>query len=234
MDGTPVGRRVFLGMVGVGAAGVLFGAKAQDWMERVLAPLTARDGTGLSTLLPVGRFRIYTVTGNLPSRSEAKYRLNVRGHVRQPLEMTAAEVRALPPTSITKDFQCVTGWRVHDVTWVGVKLSDLLAKAGLLDGAQGVVFHSFDGAYTETLTMEQALRPDVLIAYTMEGKPLSSAHGGPVRLYVAPMYGYKSCKWLDTIEVTSTKPAPGYWEVRGYDVDAFVGKSNGRDDRPTG
>ena len=72
-----------------------------------------------------------------------------------------------------------------------------------------------------------------IVAYSMEGKALSTAHGGPVRLYVAPMYGYKSCKWLEAIEVTDGRPQPGYWEVRGYDVDAFVGKSNGRDDNPT-
>src|SRR5438128_10508819 len=109
--GTPVGRRVFLGMVGVGAAGVLFGARIQDWMERVLAPLTARDGTGLSTFLPVGRFRIYSVVGDLPHRSEAEYRLHVRGHVQQALQLTAADLRAMPATALTKDFQGVTGWR---------------------------------------------------------------------------------------------------------------------------
>jgi DMSO/TMAO reductase YedYZ molybdopterin-dependent catalytic subunit len=53
-----------------------------------------------------------------------------------------------------------------------------------------------------------------------------------VRLYVAPMYGYKSCKWLGGIELTSDVQ-PGYWENEGYDVDAWVGKSNGRDDAPT-
>jgi DMSO/TMAO reductase YedYZ molybdopterin-dependent catalytic subunit len=220
-------------MLGVGAAGVLFGAKAQDWMERVLAPLTARDGTGLSTFLPVGRFRIYSVVGDLPHKSEAQYRLAVGGHVQQTLQLTVADLRAMPPTRLTKDFQCVTGWRVHDVHWAGVRLSDVLHRAGLLDGAKGVVFRSFDGSYTETLTMSQALRDDVLVAYEMEGKPVSTAHGGPVRMYIAPMYGYKSCKWLEAIEVTDHRPPPGYWERRGYDVDAFVGKSNGRDDKPT-
>ena len=73
----------------------------------------------------------------------------------------------------------------------------------------------------------------VLSARSMAGKTVSSEHGGPVRMYVAPMYGYKSCKWLDGINVVAGKPKPGYWEVRGYDVDAFVGKSNGRDDNPT-
>jgi DMSO/TMAO reductase YedYZ molybdopterin-dependent catalytic subunit len=79
--------------------------------------------------------------------------------------------------------------------------------------------------------MDQARRPDVMVAYELQDKPISDAHGGPVRLYVAPMYGYKSCKWLSEIVVTS-KVVEGYWERRGYDVDAFIGRSNGRDDPP--
>ena len=144
-----------------------------------------------------------------------------------------ADLRAMPSLRFTKDFQCVTGWRVHDVAWAGVKLGDVLDAAGASPNAGGVVFRSFDGAYTESLTIDQARRPDVMVAYEMEGEPISSAHGGPVRLYVAPMYGYKSCKWLDTIDVVEGAPPPGYWEVRGYDVAAFVGRSNGREDRPT-
>ncbi len=111
-------------------------------------------------------------------------------------------------------------------------LADLLDAAGVQAAAGGVRFYSFDGAYTETLTMDQARRDDVIVAYEMEGKPVSSAHGGPARLYVAPMYGYKSIKWLETIEVSETEARAGYWEVRGYDTDAWIGKSNGRDDRP--
>ncbi len=230
--GTPVGRRVVLGMMGAGAAGILFGSKAADLLERVVAPLASRDGTGFLSLFPVGRFRIYTVTGKLHSRSDAEYRLNVGGFVESPVTFTLDELKAMPATRMTRDFQCVTGWRVRDVKWVGVRLADLLDRAGVKEGARGVRFLSFDGIYTETLTMEQARRDDVIVAYGMEGKPVSSAHGGPARLYVAPMYGYKSIKWLETIEVSETVPRPGYWEVRGYDIDAWVGKSNGRDDRP--
>jgi DMSO/TMAO reductase YedYZ molybdopterin-dependent catalytic subunit len=80
--------------------------------------------------------------------------------------------------------------------------------------------------------MEQARRSDVIVAYEMLGKPITSDHGGPVRLYVAPMYGYKSCKWLSGIELTD-HVIPGYWEENGYDVDGWVGRSNGRDDVPT-
>src|SRR5438270_7254734 len=166
--GTPVGRRVFLGMVGLGAAGVLLGFKAQDRLEHVLAPITARDGTGLSTFLPVGRFRIYSVTGDLPNKSPADYRLKVGGHVDQPLDLSFADLQAMPPTNLDKDFQCVTGWRVHNVKWTGVRLGDLLNRAGLKAGAGGVEFKSVDGEHTASLTMQQAVRPDVNAPYSID------------------------------------------------------------------
>jgi DMSO/TMAO reductase YedYZ molybdopterin-dependent catalytic subunit len=231
-EGKPVGRRVVLGMLGLGTAGVLVGSRVQDVISRLLAPVTAADGTGLTSLIPAaGRFRIYSVVGHLPSRAQADYKLEVGGLVDRPATLSYADLRGLPATGLTKDFQCVTGWRVRSVPWVGVKLADLLDAAGVHSDAKAVSFRSFDGWYTESLTMDQARRPDVIVAYSMEGKGISSAHGGPVRLYVAPMYGYKSIKWLDAIEVTKDVK-PGYWELRGYDTDAWIGKSNGRDDQP--
>jgi DMSO/TMAO reductase YedYZ molybdopterin-dependent catalytic subunit len=236
--GAPVGRRIVLGMLGLGIGGVLVGARLSDALSRLLAPITAADRTGLSDLLPAGGgFRIYTVTGSLPSADEASYRLTVGGLVDRPASFSVADLRAMPATSLTKDFQCVTGWRVHQVPWVGVRLADVLDRAGVQTGptrgtrGTAVRFTSFDGSYTESLTMEQARRPDVMVAYSMQGGPISRAHGGPVRLYVAPMYGYKSCKWLSGIEVTD-RVQEGYWERRGYDVDAWIGTSNGRDDEP--
>ena len=227
--GKPVGRRVVLGLVGLGAAGVLAGARVQDWLERVAGPLISKDGTGLAALLPIGRFRIYTVTGSLPSKPKAEWKLRVDGLVDAPYELTYRELLDLPATNLTRDFQCVTGWRVSDVGWVGVQLSALLDRAGVRPEGKALRIHSFDGEYTESLTLAQARRPDVLAAYRLDGGNLSDEHGGPVRLYVAPMYGYKSLKWLDRIEVTD-KVHPGYWENLGYDVDAWVGRSNGRSD----
>ena len=229
---TAVGRRVVLGMLGVGVAGVLYGAKAADFLERVVGPIASRDGTGFLSLFPVGRFRIYTVTNDLPAMAASNYRLTVDGAVSSPLVLTLDELQAMPPVKMTKDFQCVTGWRVHDVKWKGVRLADVLDRAGANDTAEGVRFISFDGVYTETLTMKQARRADVIVAYEMDGRPLSRAHGGPARMYVAPMYGYKSCKWLSKIEVTDGDPGIGYWEARGYDTDGWVGKSNRREDKP--
>ena len=228
IEGKPIGRRVVLGMLGLGSVGVLVGGRVQD----AIASVFANDPTGITGLLPTGgRFRIYSVVGYLPSRTTKEYKLEIGGLVDKPLTLTYADLLALPPTRMTKDFQCVTGWRVQDVKWIGVRLADLLDAAGVQGVGKAVTFHSFDGSYSESLTLDQARRPDVIVAYSMEGKAIPARHGGPVRLYVAPMYGYKSLKWLDRIEVVDAVQ-PGYWEVRGYDTDAWIGRSNGRDDQP--
>jgi len=229
--GVPVGRRVFLALAALGAAGVVWGARAQDLLERALAPITAKGGTGLSSLLPVGRFRIYSVSGGYPAKSTDEYRLRVGGLVDRALDLTFDELLAFEPVHMTRDFQCVTGWRVRDVEWTGVRLADLLDRAGVGPGASALHFTSFDGLYTESLTLDQARHNDVLIAYRMEGTSISQRHGGPVRLYVPPMYGYKSVKWLDGIEATA-EVQTGYWEMAGYDADAWIGGSNGRSDPP--
>jgi DMSO/TMAO reductase YedYZ molybdopterin-dependent catalytic subunit len=231
VDGTPVGRRVFLGLAAFGVSGIVWGSKAADLMERLLAPVVAKDGTGLLGLLPTGRFRIYSVVGSLPSRSTADWRLEVGGLADAPYTIGYDDLLAMPAVELDKDFQCVTGWRVPDVKWKGVLLSDVIARARPQPGATALRFESFDGAYTESLTLDQARRNDVIVAYQLEGKPISSAHGGPVRLYVAPMYGYKSLKWLQRISLVEGVQ-PGYWEQNGYDVDAWIGRSNGRSDTP--
>lgn len=230
--GSPIGRRVFLGLVGLGAVGVLTGSKIEDFVSKLASPVVSKDSTGLTGFLPLEGFRFYTVTDGFPSRSTQAYRLTVKGLVDKPYTLTYDELLAMQSTTLKKDFQCVTGWRVPHVEWKGVLLRDLLARAEVQPRGQALRFTSFDGEYTESLTLDQAHRSDVIVAYELENNPLSSKHGGPVRLYVAPMYGYKSCKWLDTIEVTD-HVIPGYWEDNGYDVDGWVGRSNGRDDQPT-
>ncbi len=233
-EGKPVGRRIVLGMLGLGALGTVFGRRLLDTEQAILAPVQLRDPTGLSGLVPAGAgFRFYSVTGGQPSRSAANYRLTVTGLVTRAATFTLADLAALPQTQLVRDFQCVTGWRVPKVPWTGVRLRDLLEHVGVLPTAQAVRFTSFDGEYTESLTLAQARRSDVLVATGMLGGAVTRAHGGPVRLYVAPMYGYKSLKWLGGIELTEAV-TPGYWEDLGYDVDAWVGHSNGRSDEPTG
>lgn len=217
-------------MLGLGVAGVAAGPYLQRGVENV----TSKDPTGLSGLLPGGGgFRYYSVTDSVPTRTAADYTLKIDGLVDHPVTYRLADLQAMPQQRIVHDVQCVTGWRVPSTPFEGVPLAHLLEAAGVQSGATAVSFSCFDGSYTESLTLDQARQDGVLVALKMQDGPVSHAHGGPVRLYVAPMYFYKSAKWLSGITLTPTVQ-PGYWENYGYDVDAWVGRSNGRDDAPTG
>lgn len=222
-DSVPVGRRVFLGMVGLGAAGVVVGASVQAKLGQLL-------GQGLASVLPGGdHWQIYSVTGSFPVISADAYRLEVSGLVNKPLKLTLSDLEAMPRTGLVRDFHCVTGWEVPDVHWEGVRLGALLDAAGLQSGARALSFESYDGVDTESLTLEQARLPDVIVAYRMLGAPITTEHGGPVRLYVAPMFGYKSLKWLSAIRVVD-RVEPGYWEQNGYPVNGWIDGSTGPTD----
>lgn len=215
-----VGRRVMVGGIGLGALGIAFGAKVQRGLGRVL-------GAGASAFLPGGdRFRIYTITGSYPVVPKDRYRLKVTGLVDRPLSLTLDEIVSMKRTTLTKTFQCVTGWTVPDVHWEGVTLADILDRAGVQAGAKAVAFESYDRADTESLTLDQARRSDVIVAHKMLGESITTEHGGPVRLYVAPMFGYKSLKWLSEIKVVE-HAAPGFWEQNGYPVDAWLPEATG-------
>ncbi|KJY45218.1 oxidoreductase [Streptomyces sp. NRRL S-444] len=232
-QGAPVGRRLVLGMVGLGAAGLVGAPYLQGGFDGLLGAAADKDPTGLTGLLPNGSgFRYYSVASSVPRRGPENYRLTVDGLVDRPMTYTLDALQQLPQTRVVRDVQCVTGWRVPGTPFEGVPLARLLDAAGVRPEARAIRFSCFDGTYTESLTLPQARRDDVMVALRMQDKPLSHSHGGPVRLYVAPMYFYKSAKWLSGITVTRDVE-PGYWERLGYEVDAWVGRSNGRDDAPT-
>jgi DMSO/TMAO reductase YedYZ molybdopterin-dependent catalytic subunit len=220
--GAPVGRRVVLGLLALGAAGVAGGRILQTGLENVLGPVELRDPTGLIALLPAGdTFRFYSVTGPVRPADPVTYRLKVSGLVRQPASYSLSDLAGLPQTSLVRDFHCVTGWEVLGVPWRGVKLSQLIDAAEPSASARAVLFHSFDGTYTVNMTLTQARRSDVLVALQMDGKPVTHNHGGPVRIYSGAMYGYKSTKWLSEIEIVDHVEA-GYWETRGYPLNGFI------------
>lgn len=224
LHGSPVGRRVFLGLLGLGAVGVVGGASVQSGLGKALAPVQLSDPTGLSGLVPLGNtFRYYSVTGPVQPRDATTYSLKVFGQVDTPVTYSLADLHALPQVSMTRDFLCVTGWYVTDVPWTGVRLSSILDLAGPTADAGAVRFRSFDGVYSESMTLDQARADDVIVALQMYGKQVTHEHGGPVRMYSAPMYGYKSIKWLSEIELVQ-EHLPGYWEDRGYPLDGIIGE----------
>jgi DMSO/TMAO reductase YedYZ molybdopterin-dependent catalytic subunit len=123
-------------------------------------------------------------------------------------------------------FHCVTGWTVENVRWAGVRVADVIAPAGPTPHARAIRFVSAEQPYDDYLTRTEASLHDVLLAYEMDGKPLTRGHGAPLRVVIPEMYGYKNVKWVERIELV---PAvrDGYWEALGYDRDAWVGRSNG-------
>jgi DMSO/TMAO reductase YedYZ molybdopterin-dependent catalytic subunit len=214
----PYGRRAFLGVVGAGLLALLGGHPLQRLGE-FLTPV--EDAVGL------GGWRIYTVASTMPVFRRAQWRLRVDGLVEKPLDLTYSELLALPRARQVTDFHCVTGWSIPHVHWTGVRLQHVLAEARPLPSAHALRFVSAEVPYEDSLTLRQALLPDVMLAHHMDERPLTRPHGAPLRLVIPEMYGYKGVKWVERIEVKAA-PGDGYWEQRGYDRDAWVGRSNGR------
>jgi len=175
---------------------------------------------GLRLLGGFGGFRINTVESPTPAFDPETYRLTIDGAVDTPLSLSFAELTALPAVTQISDFHCVEGWGVKGLRWQGVRLQTLIERVQPRDPAF-ITFHSLDGVYRDSLTLQQAALPDVLIAYQMNEQPLSAEHGRPLRLVMPQMYGYKGPKWLTRIEFAAQREV-GYWERRGWKVDAWL------------
>lgn len=210
-----VGRRDFLRAAGGGVLLAVFASISLDTIVRVLA----NAGSGAASLSTSG-WQIYSVVSPMPDIPPADFRLRVDGLVGSPRTFTLAELRAMPSTIGVYTWQCVTGWLVPNVQWEGIDLNTLLNACG---GARGnyLTFHSADGVYIDSLSLSQATDGTTMLGYTMNEAPLPRKHGGPLRLVVPTMYGYKSVKWVTRIEVAHTQ-AIGYWEQRGYAVNAYL------------
>jgi DMSO/TMAO reductase YedYZ molybdopterin-dependent catalytic subunit len=192
--------------------------------SRVTNPVS--DAIGLTGLIPSGGWRINTVADSMPSFDPASWRLRIDGLVRRPVELSYRQLVALPKVEQVSTFHCVTGWVVSNVHWGGVRFRDLLAVVRPLPQAGALRFVSAEKPYDDYLDLGQVAPGDVMLAYEMDGKPLPQEHGAPVRVVVPEMYGYKNVKWVERIELVA-KSGLGYWEQLGYDVNAYVGRSNG-------
>ena len=219
MNDRTIGRAGFLGLLGAGALGLFFAKDVTGVLDRAVPK-------SVSSFVPTSGWRIYTIGDSMPTFDPATYRLDVTGLVGSPTSYTLADLKAMPRADQVSDFHCVTGWSVSNVRWGGVRIADLLEAAGAQSNVAALNFVSAERPYEDSLTLEQALLPDVMLAYEMDGGPISRPHGAPVRLVMPQMYGYKSVKWVSRIELGTTA-LPGYWEQNGYDADAWLGNSNG-------
>jgi len=219
-DERRLGRAAFLAVTATGLSSLVWGRTAWDAVTGMVP-----SGVGNVLPAPTSGWRIYTVAATMPDPDPASYRLRIDGRVRRPVSLSLEDLRSFPRAEQVSDFHCVTGWSVENVRWGGIRLGEVLRAAGPLPDAGALSFVSAERPYVDSLTMAQALLPDVMLAWEQDGRPLSRPHGAPVRLVMPRMYGYKNVKWVERIELTRT-PLAGYWEERGYDRDAWVGRSN--------
>jgi DMSO/TMAO reductase YedYZ molybdopterin-dependent catalytic subunit len=183
---------------------------------------------------------------DIPDVDVAAWRLRLDGLVDRPLELALDDIRARPRRTVPVTLECAGNGRarlqprplsnpwlleaIGTAEWTGTPLGPLLDEAGVRDDAVELVFsgedRGFQGgveqAYQRSLTLAEARRPEVLLAYEMNGAPLQPQHGHPVRLLVPGWYGMTSVKWLRRIEAVS-QPFEGYQQARTYrfktDVD---------------
>lgn len=165
----------------------------------------------------------------LAQRGFADYRLVVDGLVAHPQSLSLVQLRALPARTQITRHDCVEGWSCIG-RWSGVRLTAILERAQLQPAARYLVFYCADslskerdgtGQYYETIDLIDAVHPQTILAYDMNGAPLPVAHGAPLRLRLERQLGYKMAKYVMRIEAVESfggigRGKGGYWEDRGY------------------
>jgi DMSO/TMAO reductase YedYZ molybdopterin-dependent catalytic subunit len=148
-----------------------------------------------------------------------KWRLIIDGEVENPVVLKWEDFLALPQTDDISDFHCVTTWSKLDMSWSGVRLMDLAALVQPKETATHLMCYGYD-TYTTNVSLEEALKPDVMLVHTVEGEPLPLEHGGPLRMITPQLYAWKGSKWIKRIEFLSANKL-GFWEERGYSNTAY-------------
>ena len=228
-------RRAVLTMaLGLATSGI-----AVYYLGRTVA-LTA--GTGVQRFLngiwspaitPTADF--YVVSKNIfdPQVDGDSWRLTVDGLVERPLELSLADLQALPTTTDTNTLICISN-RVGDqlisnATWSGAQLREILERAGVQPAARFLKFTSADD-YTESLPLDAALDENVRLVWLMNEEPLTRKHGYPLRAIIPGRYGMKNSKWITQITLQEEETR-GYWVQRGWSLTAFI-KTMSRIDVP--
>ncbi|UOR04632.1 molybdopterin-dependent oxidoreductase [Hymenobacter aerilatus] len=179
----------------------------------------------LAPVFPRSRAKAPRVNGKLGLKSPldaAAWQLQVQGlgpNGPTPVRtFSLADIRALPRVEMTTELKCIEGWSVV-VHWVGARFSDFVTHyqlASATDLAPYVHLVTPDQQYYVGLDMQSALHPQTLLCYEMNGQPLTSEHGAPLRLVTPLKYGIKHIKRIGSIAFTAQRPAD-YWAQRGYD-----------------
>lgn len=166
-----------------------------------------------------GDFPRYFVSESIPL-APGGWALKVGGLVERPSVLSLQDLRRLPLTEYRIRHHCVEGWSAV-ASWHGVRVSDVARYVGADPRAGYVELRSFDSGYWSSWDRPSAFHAQTILAYGMNGQPLTPEHGAPLRLYSAVKLGYKMVKYLTEVNFLP-EPTGGYWEERGYEWYAGV------------
>jgi DMSO/TMAO reductase YedYZ molybdopterin-dependent catalytic subunit len=196
---------------------------AQEFSEADLSPTFRSNGTAnpdseLYRKLAAAQFHDWV--------------LQVDGLVREPVQLTLEQLRAMPARTQITRHDCVEGWSAI-AKWTGVPLSRILDAVQPTATARYLVFHCADPMdtsgtlYYESIDLEDARHPQTMLAYELNGAALPVANGAPIRLRVERQLGYKQAKYIMRIELVESFAhiaggRGGYWEDQGYEWYAGI------------
>lgn len=241
-------RRLIVHAIWLGAAGLLLGwtgagralLRRDDpgdtpLVAQVASPATAPparagdsafdDILGLAPrLTPLDDFYVIDTQLADPRVEADSWSLQIGGLVDRAYELTYEELLDLPSVEQFSTLMCISnevgGDLISTARWTGVRIRDLLDRAGVRDGGLELVATAIDG-YADSIPIEDAMADHTLVVLGMNGQTLPTAHGYPARLLVPGRYGMKQPKWLGALEVVD-RPFRGYWEQRGWSKAAVV------------
>lgn len=166
--------------------------------SRITRPARVNGGLGLSA-----------------NNDPAAWRLTIQGVPDGARVLTLDEIKSFPRRTMITEFRCIEGWSTIN-QWAGARLSDVVAAFPPAHPMRYVAMETPDRGYYVGLDMESVLHPQTLLAYELNGAPLTWQHGAPLRLAIPVKYGVKNIKRVGTIRYTDVKPAD-FWAEQGYD-----------------
>jgi DMSO/TMAO reductase YedYZ molybdopterin-dependent catalytic subunit len=152
--------------------------------------------------------------GGMPAIDLQTYILSVGGLVKEECRFSWQEILDMPKSRANCRLTSVSGWSVR-ADWEGVRWNDFIRKITVDAKGNHVRFSAMGDAYMTAVSRKDLENPRILLVYGVDGEPLDPDYGGPLRMVIPNLWGYKSCKWLGKIDFIDQMEG-GYWEDRGY------------------
>ena len=210
-------RRTFIKLSAISAAGMVLPLQLEG--QAPAKPLLKPN----TLITPNADFYILQI-GNPVALEAANWQMAITGLIEKRMPpVRLADITAMEPVEAMRTLKCIGDpigtEQMSNANWKGVRLRDLLEKVGPKPEAKVVVFRCADGYHT-AIPLEDAMREGTLLAYEMNGVPLPTEHGFPIRLLNPGHYGTKNPKWIMNIQLAAAHES--YWEKRGWDPIANV------------